>query len=145
MHARHVATSLDSSVPLEEVVEITTVLGRPKHSFGFFLSLLWKTPNACFGQPNFGKQSKPFRWSASSDLDSKNHYFCYFLFASSDNTIPFAPAWNLTSCSCNESSPLTDQQGDDGFSLFLCYIYWFHTKTEAIREKPEREQKENSL
>lgn len=38
--------------------------------------------------PVFGKKSKPFRWSASSDLDSKNHYFCHFLFASSDNTIP---------------------------------------------------------
>ena len=38
--------------------------------------------------PVFGKKSKPFRWNASSDLDSKNHYFCHFLFASSDNTIP---------------------------------------------------------
>ena len=59
MCALHVATSLDSSVPLEEVVEIATVLGWPKHSFGFFLSLLWKTPNARFGQLNFGKKSKP--------------------------------------------------------------------------------------
>ena len=146
MHALHVASSLDNSVPLEEVREISIVLGWPKHSFiQVFPFLFIENPKCTFWPTQYlARRVNLLVGVLVQTWTLKTIIFVIFCLCHQITLSPLLLLEIQLAVAIMKALPLLISRVMMVFNCFSAIHiaeFWFHTKTEAIREKTREGEK----